>query len=257
MPAGPGAVRPRAAARGPRGRAAAQRRPDPRGGVRAPALRPLLHDGQHALGRRGGGVHRRRLRRPHADHVVRARTPGGGAGRRCTPEVELRLMMGDPVAAGPHLLRRVRGRVPGRAAGRGGRGLADALLVGHDRASQGDPPPADRPALRLGRHAVGDARRHHGVHRGRRLPEPGAALPLRPAGLVDDGAPPGRDRGGHGALRPRALPGAHRRAQGHARPVRPDHVRAHAQAARRRAGRPTTSPRCARWCTPPHPARPR
>ena len=79
--------------------------------------------------------------------------------------------------------------------------------------------------------------RDHGVRPRGRLPEPGAAVPLRPVGLVDDGAAPRRDRGGHGALRPGALPGAHRGAQGHARPVRPDHVRAHAQAARRRAGR--------------------
>ena len=80
-PPGPGPVRPRAAPRRPRGGAPAQRRPDPRGGVRAPALRPLLHDGQHAPGRRRGGLHRRRLRRPHAHHLGGAGTPGGGAGR--------------------------------------------------------------------------------------------------------------------------------------------------------------------------------
>ena len=99
------------------------------------------------------------------DHVRRARTPGGGAGRADA---------GGRAAAhdGRHRWRRATrrydefvGRVPGRAAGRGGRGLADALLLGHDRASQGDPPPAERPALRLGRHPVGDARRDHGVRR--------------------------------------------------------------------------------------------
>ena len=85
-----------------------------------------------------------------------------------------------------------------------GRGLRHAVFLGHHRTSQGDPPAADRPALRLRRRALGHARRDHGLRPGRRLPQPGPALPLRPAGVVDDGAAHGRHRRGHGALRPRA-----------------------------------------------------
>ena len=80
-PAGPGPVRPRAAARRPRRGRPAQRRPHPRGGVRPPALGPLLHHGQHAPGGRRGGLHRGRLRCPHAHHVVVAGAPGRGSGR--------------------------------------------------------------------------------------------------------------------------------------------------------------------------------
>ncbi len=108
-PPGPGPVRPRAALRGPRGRAAAQRRPDPRGGVRPAALRSLLHHGQHAPGRRRGGLHRGRLRRSHAHHLGCAGTPGGRAGRPHTGR-------GPPAhdrtdrRRRPHVLRRVRRR---------------------------------------------------------------------------------------------------------------------------------------------------
>ena len=137
----------------------------------------------------------------------------------------------------PHVLRRVRRRLAGGAAGRRGRGLRHAVLLGHHRPPQGDPPAAHRAALRLRRRALGHARRDHGLQPGRRVPLSGAALSLRPARVVHDGPAHGRHGRGHGALRPRALPGPHRTAQGHARPVRPDHVRAHAQAARRRAGK--------------------
>ena len=41
-----------------------------------------------------------------------------------TPDIELRLMIGDTVAAGPHVLRRVRRRVPGPSRSPRGRGLS-------------------------------------------------------------------------------------------------------------------------------------
>ena len=66
----------------------------------------------------------------------------------------------------------------------------------------------------VGRRPGPDARRDHGVRRGRRVPQPGAPVPLRPAGLVDDGHPHGGHGRGHGALRPRGVPGAHRSATG-------------------------------------------
>ena len=80
LPAGPGPVRPRPAHRRPRGGPAAQRPPDARGGLRAPALGAVLHHGEHPPRRRGGGLHRRGLRRPHAHHVVGAGAPGRGDG---------------------------------------------------------------------------------------------------------------------------------------------------------------------------------
>ena len=235
-PPGPGPVRPRAALRGPRGRAAAQRRPDPRGGVRPAALRSLLHHGQHAPGRRRGGLHRGRLRRSHAHHLGCAGTPGRRAGRPHTGRGPPAHDRARRRRRRPHVIRRVRRRLARGAVGRRGRGLRHALLLGHHRPPQGDPTAAHRAALRLRCRPLGHVGRDHGLRPGGRVPLSGAALPLRPARVVHDGPAPRRHGRGHGALRPRAVPGPHRTAQGDARPVRPDHVRAHAQAARRRAG---------------------
>ena len=55
---------------------------------------------------------------------------------------------------------------------------------------------------------------------------------------------------------PERLPGPHRRVPGDPRPVRPDHVRPHAQAAGEARGA-ATSPACGRSSTPPPRARPR
>ena len=128
-------------------------------------------------------------------------------------------------------------------AGSPGEPLADEVegsAMLYSSGTTGHPKGIRRPltgaALRLRRRPLRHARRDHGLRPGGRVPQPGPAVPLRPAGVVHDGPAHGRHGRGHGALRPRALPGPHRAAQGHARPVRPDHVRAHAQAARRRAG---------------------
>ena len=68
-------------------------------------------------------------------------------------------------------------------------------------------------------------------------------------------APSRGHRRGDGALRPRRLPGADRAPPGDPRPVRPDHVRPPAEAARRGARAATTSRACATSSTPPPPAR--
>ena len=59
----------------------------------------------------------------------------------------------------------------------------------------------------------------------------------RAAGVVDDGAPQRRDPGADGALRRAGLSRRDRPRTGDARAVRAHHVRAHAEAPRRRAGR--------------------
>ena len=209
VPPRPGALRARAAARGPRGRPAAQRPPCARSRLRAAALGPLLHDGQHAPGARGGGLHRGGLRGPHAHHLRRAGRAGVGpraahARRRPPPHARSpRRRRGGP--ARPHLLRRLRRPLPRRAPGRGARGLPDALLVGNDGAPEGRAAPPERPAVRHLRHPRPDAGRGHGLRRGRRLPEPGTPVPLGPARLVDDRVADGRVGRAHGAIRPRGL----------------------------------------------------
>ena len=75
----------------------------------------------------------------------------------------------------------------------------------------------------------------YGFTRGLGLPVPRAALPRGAVRLVDDRAAPRGDRRRDGALRRRADPAADRAPPGHARPVRADPLRPHAQAARRGA----------------------
>jgi long-chain acyl-CoA synthetase len=77
------------------------------------------------------------------------------------------------------------------------------------------------------------------------------------APLAHRGRGPAHRRHGHrhGALRPRAVPGAGREAPRHPHAAGADDVQPHAQAAGRGAQRATT---CRRWrspCTPPRPAR--
>ena len=176
-----------------------------------------------------------------------------------TPAIELRLMAGAThVAAGPHVLRRVRRRVPGRAAGRRGRGLPDALLVGHDRPPQGRAPAAERASPSAPTPPSPPCS-------GASWASATGDVYLSPAPLYHS-APlvwsmTAQRMGGTVVVMehfdPERVPGAHRGARGDPRPVRPHHVRPHAQAARRRSAPRTTCPRCARSCTRPHPARPR
>ena len=192
----------------------------PRGGTRsrrphrAPARQPrrhararlgrtavgsVLHTGQHAAVGRRSGVRRRRL---WCHRPVRRRG-GGAAGRRgaCVRAA------GDPLRRGRRPDRRVRdpvvlrGRRDRRAARRRVRGLADALLVGDHRATQGGTPAGQRSAVRIREPRRPAARRGDGVRSGQGVPDARAALPLRAAGVVDDGAPQRRDPRADGALR--------------------------------------------------------
>ena len=96
---------------------------------------------------------------------------------------------------------------------------------------------------------------HVRVLAGHRLPLPGAAVPRRAARLVDDRPAARRHGGRDGEVRPATLPRADRGAPGHPRPVRPDPLRADAEAVGRGARTHTTCPAC-RWsCTPPRRAR--
>ena len=153
-----------------------------------------------------------------------------------TPGVDLRLILGELLAPGHTSYDEFVEKFPGEPLDEELEGFAMLYSSGHHRAPQGHPAPADRRPLRHQRHARADARAHHGLRRGQRLSQPGAAVPLRAAGLVDDGAAHGRHRRADGALRPRGVPGADRAAPGDPRAIRAHHVRAHAQAARRGPG---------------------
>ena len=82
-----------------------------------------------------------------------------------TPEVELRLMVGDPVAAGTRPTTSSSPAFPGEPLADEVEGFRHALLVGHDRSPQGHAAAAERAALRHLRHPGPDARRHHGLRR--------------------------------------------------------------------------------------------
>ena len=122
-PAGPGPVRPRAAARRPRGGRSCPTTTGPtrwpsRSSARASTTRwstrtwpPTRRPTSSSTAAPTRSSPRTRSAPLAAELVAR------------TPDIELRLMIGDAAAARPHVLRRVRRRVPGRAAGRGGRGL--------------------------------------------------------------------------------------------------------------------------------------
>ncbi len=268
VPAGAGPLRARPARGRPRGRAHAQRRPHARGGVRPPAFRPLLHAGQHAPERRGGGLHRRGLRCPHPHHLDRALNHLAQEMVALTPSIDLRLVVGEPAKpanpatpspdpagstdydefVAPHPRHRARRRA---------RRLLHAVLVGYHRPPQGRAPRPDRRPLRHLRHPHPDARAHHGLQRGRRLSQPRPAVPLRPARVVDDRAAHGRDRRRHGQVRPQPLPRADRTTPRHPRAVRADHVRPPAQAPRRPTHNARPRAHSARSCTPRPPARPK
>ena len=160
--------------------------------------------GQHAPGRRGGGVHRQRLRRPHAHHRRPRLAPaGGGAG---PPDARRRPAPDD----------RATPSRPGHTsydefvAGFPGEPLAEELEgfpMLYSSGTTGHPKGIRRPLtgepFGTERHARADARQIMGFGPGDVYLSSGPALPLRPAGVVHDGAAHGRDGGGDGALRPR------------------------------------------------------
>ena len=119
-------------------------------------------------------------------------------------------------------------------AGRGARGPGDVLLIGHHRSAEGDPVPAARPhrARRAPARAVRQPDHQHGR---RRVPLPRAAVPHGSGGLLVDGPPRGRHRGGARAVGSDRVPRGHRALPRHHRPVRADDVRAAPQAAARGA----------------------
>ena len=136
-------------------------------------------------------------------------------------------------------LRELRGRrrrAVGRAARAPDRRHRHAVLVRHDRPTQGRGAPVQGDAD--GRSGVRRARAEPDAVRRRRhedLPLPGAVLPRRSAALLPRHAGPRQHRGGDGALRRRGVPAPRRALPRHAQPGRADDVHPHAQAARRRA----------------------
>ena len=84
----------------------------------------------------------------------------------------------------------------------------------------------------------------YGVGAGSVYLSPAPLYHAAPARLLDVDAPARRDGRGDGAVRPGAVPRAHRAPPRHARPVRADDVRAHAPAAARASASATTCPAC-------------
>ena len=111
-----------------------------------------------------------------------------------TPEIELRLMVGDPAPGHTSYDEFVAG-FPGEPLA----GEVEGFPMLYSSGTTGHPKGVRRPLSGLPFGTYGTlaphARRHHGLRGRRRLPEPGAALPLRPVGVVDDRAAHGRDRG--------------------------------------------------------------
>ena len=211
----------------------------PRGGLGGPTGGAALHRAQQPPAHRRGAVHPRRLRGHGLRRVRRAGRrrgrarpdPGGPADRRRTP----RRQRARRVRRLPECARGGAGRTDRRR----GRGPRDALLLRHDRPTEG----REQAARAGGPGRSGVPRRGHrrgrrpGPGRRRRLPHAGAAVPRRPARL-HDGLPPRRGhRGGHGVLRRRSLPRRHRALRGDPRPVRADDVHPPAAAPRGRARR--------------------
>ncbi len=239
---------------------AAQRRPHARGGVRPPALRPLLHHGQHAPDRRGGGLHRRTTAAPTRSSPRRR---VGAAGRRHgrphpRHRPAARRRRRRPSSRGPQRLRRVRRARPrprrSTTSSRASPCCTRRAPPATPRASAGrstDEPFGTSATLvpmlegimgfNEGDVYLSPAPLYHSA------PLVWSMTMQRMGGTVVV-----MDR-----FDPEPLPPAHRRAQGDPRAVRADHVRPHAQAARRGTHTPTTSRPCAPSCTPPRPARPR
>ena len=198
------------------------------------ARRRLLHRGQLASHRGRGGLHRRRLRRRR--HRVDASARRRRRRARREPRAE-----GAHAPAARRRARRMgalRRRRPVDADGsdrRRSRRRLHAVFVGHHRSTEGHQARAvvgaagRRRARRVGPcDCVGPRRRQ-------RVPVSRPALSLGSAGLVDERAAARRDGRRDGAVRPGDLLATHRAVPRDARAVRADDVRAHAQAAGRRA----------------------
>ena len=180
-------------------------------------------------------VHRQRLWREGVHHLEVQGRPGRRAalddtGRRAATDARRHDRRVREL--------RTRGRrTVGRAARRGpDRGNGHALLVGHDRSSEG----SDRP-VRRGTPRVGGHRCHTtppDAVRGRRhqdLSVAGALLPRRPLAFLPGDARHRRHDRGDGELRCRGVPAPHRALRRDPQPGRADDVRPHAQAAGRRS----------------------
>ena len=117
------------------------------------------------------------------------------------PDCPLRLMWDGTVSGyEPYEDRVAEHPAPTARAPAPGRG--DAVLLRHDRATQGHQAPPV--GWRHQRGAAAEPAAHRHLRHGRRehLPLARAAVPQRPAGLDDLHAVPGRHRGGDGTLRP-------------------------------------------------------
>ena len=139
---------------------------------------------------------------------------------------------GRRTARGLRRLRARAGSVSRGSSGRGARGDADAVFVGDHGAAEGGAVQAhpDGCGGAAGRDGNDDG--GLGDERRRRLPVARAAVSLGAIVLFDEHDASRRHGHHHGALRSRTDARTDREVQGHARPVRPHHVRAHAEAAR-------------------------
>ena len=221
-----------------------------RRGVGGAAIRPVLHAGQLAPHRTGGGLHRRRLR-------------GSLGGRRRTPsptkvadlDVEIPLVL-DGDIDGLGALRGRGGRTSPPRPRRGARGRRDVLLIGHDRPTQGHPLPAPR-SHRARRAPDPHVQEPDRQRPRRRLPLARADVPHGPGGHVLAGPSHGRHHRGDGAVGSRGLPRRHRALPRDERAVRADDVRPPAEAPRRGARPLRRLHRCGSSPTPPRRARSR
>ena len=221
-------------------------------GVGRAALGPVLHAGQLPPHRPRDRLHRRRLRCPFADHVAHR---FAGAGRRARVEIALmvrrhRRRVGALRGAG----RRPAGRPPRRPARPGAAMFYSSGTTGRpkgilfplpDRRIDDRDPMISRRATSAGIRppTPSTCRRRRST-----TPPPWSPTPWSTATAA---------RWSSSSSSTRGLPRRHRAVPDHPRPVRPDHVRAHAEAARRgpRAPRPVDA--APRSPTPPRRARSR
>ncbi len=205
---------------------------DRRGGG---ADRCVFHPGQRLPGSRRSGLHRQQLPVAVVFHLGRQARRRRSRPLRPARPLERLFMVGldGPLRSVGALRGGRRGLARRPGAGRDGSGPPCCTRPGRPaspRASSGRfrmwPPTPPLPG--------------HGVAQvplrlpgGHDLPQPGAAVPLRPAGQRGHGPAPGRYGGDHGAFRPRAVAATGRALPGDALPDGADHVQPSAPPARR------------------------
>ena len=214
----------------------------------------VLHVRQLVPHRRGTRLHRRQQRVDGRDHLARQaldrasrRSPATTASPTCSSST-------TTGRAATSVSVTTRWRSPAtrrRPSPTSGSGIADALLVGHDRSPERHHPPAcptSRPARCSALFTFLHDLWHYREDMIYLSPAPLYHSAPQAAVSLDD--PQRRDRDHHGALRSRRVPPPRRALQRDPQPARADDVQPPAQAARGGTHRATT---CRRWRSPSTP----